>query len=171
MKKAAASTQEGFILPASIVTKLDLAKLVGEIETIDTAYTAVATRKKVGVRRDEKIVLSDALDEFLQLNDLKLDGSQRQRGTLLTQLRQFKDKAPVLHMTFAVSADRETLIELVAWVRDNLHPQAVLAVGLQPALVAGVYLRTPNHVYDFSMREALKGSREVLVKELGAARG
>ena len=73
-------------------------------------------------------------------------------------------------MTFAVPADRESLRYIVQWVRTSVHPQALLQIGLQPALVAGVYLRTPNRVHDFSLRAALNGQHDALVKELGALR-
>jgi F0F1-type ATP synthase delta subunit len=63
------------------------------------------------------------------------------------------------------------LQELIAWLRSSVHPQAVISVGLQPALVAGVYLRTPNHVHDLSMRAVLKKSRGLLTKELEALHG
>jgi F0F1-type ATP synthase delta subunit len=74
-------------------------------------------------------------------------------------------------MTFAVEADRESLMQLAQWVRETVHPQAVIAVGLQPGLIAGVYLRTPNHVHDLSLRAALDGGHEILVNDLEALRG
>jgi F0F1-type ATP synthase delta subunit len=74
-------------------------------------------------------------------------------------------------MTFAVTADPESLQQLALWLRTTINPQAVIAVGLQPSLVAGVYLRTPNHVHDLSLRAMLKNGRGLLVEELGALRG
>ena len=86
-------------------------------------------------------------------------------------LRILKDKVPVLHMTFSVTADVESLQTLTQWVRNSVHPQAVIAVGLQPSLVAGVYLRTPNHIHDFSVRGALEGRHGLLIEELETLRG
>jgi hypothetical protein len=60
---------------------------------------------------------------------------------------------------------------LAQWLRTSIHPQAVIAVGLQPALVAGVYLRTPNHVKDLSLRAKLESSRGLLLKEVEKLRG
>ena len=82
-----------------------------------------------------------------------------------------KDKVPVIHMTFAVQADPTSLQQIVQWLRSSVHPQVVISVGLQPSLVAGVYMRTPNHVRDLSLRTLLTGQHEVLVKELEALRG
>jgi len=63
------------------------------------------------------------------------------------------------------------LQELVLWFRKSVNKQTLLEVGLQPALVGGVYIRTPNHVHDFSLRSKLQGQRELLMTELGALRG
>ena len=88
------------------------------------------------------------------------------RVALKEWLHVLKDKAPIIHMTFAVDVDTEVLQKLTAWVRDNAHPQGLITVGLQPSLVGGVYIRTPNHVHDFSMRSLLQNKRDVLVKAL-----
>jgi len=169
MSEAAVKTHEDFILPVSVVTKIDVSRLVSEVERVDNDMTATAVRAKAGAQEQPQPVLSDQLTEFLNENSLKITtGSER--TTLVKQLRLLKEKAPVLHMTFAVTADTESLQKLAAWARGSVHPQAIIAVGLQPALVAGVYLRTPNHVHDFSMRGALEGRHGLLVDELEALR-
>lgn len=162
-------THENFILPVNVVTKIDISRLVSEVETVDNDMTAAAVRAKAGSQQQTQPILSDQLNEFLNQNSLKLDNGQ-ERSAIVKQLRLLKDKVPVLHMTFAVTADTESLQKLTAWVRGSVHPQAVIAVGLQPALVAGVYLRTPNHIHDFSMRGALEGQHGLLVNELEALR-
>jgi F0F1-type ATP synthase delta subunit len=82
------------------------------------------------------------------------------------ELVKLKDKAPVIHMTFAVPADTEVLQELVAWARTNAHPQSLLSIGMQPSLIGGAYIRTPNHVHDFSMRSMLESKRDIMLKIL-----
>ena len=158
-------TYADFILPPSVVSKVDLSRLIREIEWVDGELTSASVRAKTGSQTPAAPVLSATLAEFLTQNDIKLDDSL-ERTTLIKQMRLLKDKVPVLHMTFAVSADPESLQQLSAWVRESIHPQAVISVGLQPGLVAGVYLRTPNHVHDFSVRSKLQSSRGLLVKEL-----
>jgi F0F1-type ATP synthase delta subunit len=69
-------------------------------------------------------------------------------------------------MTFAVEPDPDFLQQIVLWLRHEVHPQALLSVGLQPAIVAGVYIRTPNHVHDFSVRSLLQGKRDLLIQKL-----
>lgn len=158
------------VLPPSVVTKVDVSHLVSEVEVLDNALTAAAVRAKTKAPIPALPPLSAPLTEFLQQNRLNLNDNH-QRGELITQMRLLKDKAPVINMTFAVAADRESLQQIAAWLRRSVHPQAVIAAGFQPGLVAGVYLRTPNHVFDMSMRGKLQGSHGLLVKELEALRG
>lgn len=169
MSRAELKTFNDFSLPASVVSRIDVSRLVAEAERLDNAMTAAAVRKKIGSDAATLPAMSQQLSEFLQMNDIKLEESKA-RSVLIKQLRALKDKVPVIHMTFAVETDVESLQQLTAWLRQSIHPQAVVDVGLQPGLVAGVYLRTPNHVHDLSLRGKLQGSRDLLVKELGALR-
>lgn len=165
-----ATTHEGFVLPFNVVTKVEVSRLVTEVERVDNAMTAAAVRKKTGSHESSLPVLSEQLNDFLSQNALSLDDG-KQRSALIKQLRKLKETVPILHMTFSVTADRESLEKLAQWVRKTIHPQAVIDVGLQPGLVAGVYLRTPNHVHDLSLRKMLDGSRQLLTKELEGLRG
>ncbi len=156
-----------FVLPIAIITKVDVSRLVTEVEKVDNELTTAAVRAKKGSRKHAQPILSQQLTDFLESNKTELSNSQARRE-LIKQLRTLKDKVPIIHMTFAAQADRESLQQLTQWLRSSIHPQAVIEVGLQPALVAGVYMRTPNHVYDLSLRALLQGKHESLVKELGA---
>jgi hypothetical protein len=158
------------VLPASVVTKIDVSRLAAELERLDNELTAAAVRAGLGAEQHVQPVMSQQLSDFLQENKLSIEGG-RERMALTKQLRALKDAAPVIHMTFAVTADPESLQEMTRWVRTTIDPRAVIAVGLQPALVAGVYVRTPNHVYDLSLRATLAAGRGLLAKELGALRG
>jgi len=170
MSNTEVKTHETFILPANVVTKVDVSRLVSEVERVDNIMTASAVRTKIGSEELPVPVMSDQLTDFLSANTLDLQTS-KSRSDLIKQLRTLKDKVPVLNMTFSVTADAESLQKLVAWVRESVHPQAIIAVGLQPALVAGVYLRTPNHVHDLSLRHMLDGRHGLLVEELESLRG
>jgi len=170
MTDAPTKTYADFQLPPSVVSKIDVSRLVTEFERIDNDMTTATVRAKAGAPIETKLKLSDKLKDFLNLNQLR-PSSSKDRTDLIKQLRLLKDNVPTLHMTFAVEADPESLQFLADWARTSVHPQAVLEVGLQPALIAGVYLRTPNHVRDMSLRGLLKGGHEVLVGELDTLRG
>lgn len=162
-------THANFVLPPSVVSKIDVSRLVSEMERVDNELNAASARAKTDEQPAEKPVPSEQLTTFLELNKVTLEAGH-ERSDLIKELRLLKDTVPVMHMTFAVPADRDTLQQLAAWLRASVHPQAVISDGLQPSLVAGVYLRTPNHVHDLSLRAMLDGSHDVLIKELETLR-
>lgn len=164
-----AEIRASIVLPPSVVSKVDLSRLVREIETVDAALATIAARASVGVQSSGTPKVSQTLNDFLVANKLSLTDS-RVRDGLIKAMRQLKDHAPTVHMTFAVEADRTSLGQLVQWLREQVHPQAVIDVGLQPGLVAGVYLRTNNKVFDLSMKGALKAGHAILTKDLEALR-
>lgn len=170
MNDPQAKTFADFALPPSVVTKVDVARLVNEAERIDNELTTAAVRVAAGTPAQGTPTASEQLITFLQQNQLNMNDSH-QRTEIIKQLHKLKDSVPIVHMTFAVEADRESLMQLVQWLRTSVHPQAVIAVGLQPALIAGVYLRTPNHVRDLSLRAMLNDGHEILVRDLEALRG
>lgn len=160
-------TAADYILPPSIVTKRDVSELANELERIDDDATADVVRQKAGISSHSESQLSAKLTDFIQLNELDLSKPLARSG-LIVQLRQLKNIVPVIHLTFSTDVDPESLTQLTQWTRTSIHPQAVIEVGLQPSLIAGVYVRTPNKVHDLSMRSALQSGRKVLVQELEA---
>lgn len=170
MTEVDVKTHATFILPSNIASRIDVSRLVTEAERIDNELTAATVRAKIGSEEQAMPAISEQLDDFLTHNQLSLSESH-ERSRIVKELRLLKDKVPVIHMTFAVTADPESLGRIVDWLRKSIHPQAVISVGLQPSLVAGVYLRTPNHVHDLSLKTKMASSRDVLVKEMESLRG
>jgi hypothetical protein len=155
-----------YVLPPTLITKADLARLVREVEALDNDLEAQKARARATGQQGYRLpVISQSLNDFTELNKLDLANDQA-RMLLKEQLKIMKDKAPVMHMTFAVEADPESLQYLARYIREQLHPLTLLHVGLQPALVGGVYLRTPNHVHDFSVRSQLAKSRGVIQQDM-----
>ena len=154
-----------YVLPASLIGHADLSRLIREIESVEGAVQAQKVRDaKAKVHLPN---LSQSLSDFFELNSLEPTDSEALL-TLKDRLRVVKDHAPVVHMTFATEVDPEQLEGLVTWLRQEVHPYALVTIGLQPSLVGGVYLRTPNKVYDFSIKSLLAGKRDIVMKELEA---
>lgn len=150
-------------LPESVTSRAHLAQLVREIETVDNELEAQKARG--GKNADKPPQLSRSLSECVELNKIDVaDGQARAR--LKKAMNAMKNKAPTMHFTFAAEPDAEFLQKLTAWIRAEIHPQALVSVGLQPALVGGTYLRTPNHVHDFSLKALLHDKRSIITAEL-----
>lgn len=171
MSEETGMNNDSLLLPPSVATFIDLSRLVGEVERIDGELIARDAREKVGVERDEEIAFSEQLTDFLAANKLEFGNDSVQRTYLISKLRHLKTVAPTIHMTFASSADSESLQKIVSWLRQSVHPQAIIKVGLQPSLIGGAYVRTANHVHDYSLRAQLAGHRDIITKEVEALRG
>jgi hypothetical protein len=170
MNETERKTHTDFILPMNVVSKGDISRLTNELERVDNKLTEDAVRERVGSTEYVEPVVSDQLREFLNQNNLKLDNA-RDRTELIKEMRLLKENAQVIHMTFAVPADGESMQQIAKWFRESIHPQTVIDVGLQPGLIAGAYVRTTNHVHDMSLRAALASGHDLLVKELETLRG
>lgn len=153
-----------FALPPSIITKIDLAHLINEVEMIDTTLEAEKVR---GYKKEQYRLptVSQPLTDFLTLNKVDIL-DDHVRMAFKEQLRKLKDKVPIVHLTFASPADPESIAYLAGWMRQEIHPLTVLSIGLQPSLIGGVYIRTPNHIHDYSMRALFQGKTSVLVDDL-----
>lgn len=154
-----------FVLPPALISRADLARLAREVESLDNELEVQKVRaqgQKVAYHMPN---MSKSLSAFVELNKIDIADDQT-RMEFKEHLRVLKDHAPIIHMTFAVEADPEFLSQLVDWLRQNVHPQTLVSVGLQPNLVGGVYVRTPNHVHDFSLRKLLATKRDLMLHEL-----
>ena len=170
MSEAVAIDYTKLTLPPSVVTKRDISRLVAEAERIDDEMTTATVRAHVSEGVAVSPALSGQFSDFLAQNSLVFEEGGA-RTELIQQLRKLKDHAPVIHLTLAVPGDAESLQRLTQWFRDSVHLHAVVAVGIQPALVAGVYVRTTNRVFDYSLRHALQDKHGLLVDQLEALRG
>lgn len=170
MSNTATLDHTHFVLPASIVSRIDVSRVMREFEAYDNALTANTVRQKAGTDANEVPAVSAQLQSFLDSNPVDVTNTTA-RSEYISQLRLLKDAVPVVHMTFAVVADVESLQQLTSWLRESVHPQVVIDAHVQPALVAGTYVRTANKVFDLSVRGALRAKRGALKEALGAARG
>lgn len=153
------------VFPPALTGRADISRLLRELEALDNDLESQRARSKGKGGSYRLPNMSRALNDFLETNKLDIADDQT-RMNLRTQLRKLKDHAPVIHMTFASDADPDSMQRIVAWIRQELHPQALISVGLQPSLVGGVYVRTPNHVHDLSIRAHMRDSRGVIVQDL-----
>lgn len=162
---AAAPTSADSILhfPLSVVTKVDIGRLVRELEQVDNFLHEAAIRTPGTPIKLPKT--SRLLDETSEVNKLNLL-HEDERTRLLEFLKQVRNSAPVMHISF--SADPSPLFtqKLITWLRSEVHPLIILQIGLQPNMGAGCVVRTTNKYFDFSLRDRLKEKRSLLAQIL-----
>jgi F0F1-type ATP synthase delta subunit len=58
----------------------------------------------------------------------------------------------------------------VTWLRANIHPQALVQVGLQPNIAAGCVVRTANKQFDLSLRQSFAKHKDLLIEQFRGAK-
>ena len=113
---AAATTQNDAYLqfPLSVVTKVDVGRMVREMEQIDGFLKQSEIRAPGTQPKMPKT--SRLFDETVEVNKLNML-QEADRTRLFAFLKQIKNSAPIMHISF--SADPSPLFtqKLIAWLR------------------------------------------------------
>jgi hypothetical protein len=157
-----------FSLPAAIATKHQFALFLDEVEAVDSALTTESIRASKGMKPKDKVEIPPLVTEFFEENQLKVSNGQT-RSMVLAWLRALRRTVPVMHVTFAAEPDDASLAQIAHWMRRSVHPHVMIEAGFQPGLVAGMYMRAANRVFDYSLRSRLEAQRGSLIAALGAA--
>jgi hypothetical protein len=154
---------QSLVLPVGIVGRVDLGRLIREVEALDEFLRQASLREPGTSVKLPKT--SRLMDEVIQVN--KLNALLEPDRELLQQfLAVVRSKAPILHMSF--SADPSPLFtqKLITWLRREIHPFVLLQVGMQPNIGAGCIVRTENQYFDFSLRQRFTDKRPLLAEKL-----
>lgn len=148
-------------LPLSLTGRADINRLLREIAKIDEFFLSAKARQSGENIQPPRVtrVLSSLAQES-RLNLLKED----EREFLKKQLEAILKRAPDLHISFATDPSPRALEKIVSWFRENIHPEALVVVGLEPGIAAGIVLRTPNKIFDLSLQSYLTKQEPYLVK-------
>jgi len=158
------SDKKEFVLPAGIVSPTDVARLLREIESIDNYFRQAAIRQG-GDDNTPMPRMSKLMDSLASDNEMNMLQEEHRQHTL-TSLEGLHASAPVMHISFSVDPPGSYVQKIVAWIRGNIHAQALVTVGLQPNIGAGCVVRTNNKIFDFSLREYFSNKRDFFVKKM-----
>jgi len=161
--EAKPSTEHLVGLPLSVVSPVDVGRLIRELEVIDNILLQLGLRGGSSELKLPKT--SQLMDQTVELNKLNLlqatDRQQLQK--LLVNVRQ---RAPVLHISFSADPAPAFIEKLMAWLRREIHPVVLLTIGLQPSIGAGCIVRGISNHFDFSLRQDFLKKQELLVAML-----
>jgi F0F1-type ATP synthase delta subunit len=153
-------------LSTNIISQVDVARILRELKDLEDFFAANKTRPAGSALQLPK--LTRLLDEIAKDNDYNLL-EEAHRKALKQQLDVVLGKAPLLHISFAAEPSPKALEKILVWFRTNIHPQALLQVGLQPSIAAGCVVRTANRVFDMSLREHLNDQQKFLAQLIDVA--
>ena len=110
--------------------------------------------------------ISGLLKELATENNVNL-ASTDESQKLLKLIELVRDKAVQIHVSFAAEPPVDIMKKLIVWFRSEINPKTIINVGLQPSIAAGVVVRTPNKLFDFSLRQHLISNQDKLKAALG----
>lgn len=156
-------------LPLSVISQTDINRLLREIDGLDDFFIGAARQSDNEVKPPR---ITYRLEQVARDNKYNLLG-ESQRADLKAKLKQVLKDAPLLHISFAAEPAPRIIDTILSWLRTNIHPQTLLGVGLQPSIAAGCVLRTPNRIFDMSLRIYLEKQEDYLAELIkgAAARG
>jgi len=151
--------EKSVVLPISVITFIDLARVGRELTDLHEFMTQSAIRKPGTPMQLPR--LSKLLDDTASVNKLNLL-EEKDRIALINALSYVKEHAPKLHISFSAEPNAQFVTKVADYIRKNISPLALVQVGLQPTIAAGCILRTPNKQFDLSLRQHLRNNRQVL---------
>lgn len=164
LSQDAQPTTETMTLPTLVFGLVEVRRLHRELESLE-AYLQQARIRAAGSQAPLPR-LSRMLEVCASSNHLNLmQADDRQK--LTTFLQAVAVTAPTIHISFAVDPSSGFTAKIVTWLREQVHPLALLQLGLQPSIAAGCIVRTNNKVFDFSLRQAFDAHRSMLVEAIG----
>lgn len=153
-----------FKLPTFVVGPADVSRLRREVETLSEYMRQAALRRR-GEASAKLPRISRTLEQLAEANQLNLLAA-REREHLRVALDNVLNHAPTISISFAADPSPAFTDKIVVWFRQNIHPLALLGIGLQPGLAGGCVLRTTNRHYDFSLRQDFARKRPLLLERL-----
>jgi F0F1-type ATP synthase delta subunit len=153
-------------LSTNLVSQVDVARILRELKNLDDFFVAANARAAGESLQLPK--LTRLLEQNAKENNYNLLESS-DRKALAQKLDQIIGNAPLLHISFAAEPSAKALERILVWFRTNIHPQALLQVGLQPTIAAGCVVRTSNRVFDLSLRDHLTKQQDFLAQLIDTA--
>lgn len=164
--KQDAPTDVYLSLPLSVATKMDVGRLMRELQQVDNFLNEAAIRTPGTPVKMPKT--SRLLDETIAVNKINLL-HEEDRNRLIGFIANVRAKAPIMHISFSADPSPAFTQKLITRLRSEIHPLVLLQLGLQPNIGAGSVLRTTNMYFDFSLRKRLEQKGDVLAGVLRGA--
>jgi F0F1-type ATP synthase delta subunit len=146
-------------LPLLVAGPVDVGRLQRELSELDEKLTQRELKRQTGEVKLPKT--TQLMDQTLELNKLNLL-IHEDRKRLTDFLEDVKSKAPVLHISYSADPSTAFIEKIMAWLRREIHPLAMMTIGLQPNIAAGCIVRSTNKYFDLSLRKDFDKKRELL---------
>lgn len=156
-------THKSLKLPVTVSTKIDIGRLVRELEELDNQLRKNEILKKPVAQTSNK--MSASMIGLLEANNLDIS-SKTSRAELKEFLNQTKLSAPTIHISFSSDPSAKFMEQITEWFRREINPSVLLSVGIQPKIGVGCVVRTPNKQFDLSLGKDFDKKRDLLLSKI-----
>ncbi len=155
------SEERSYKLPLYIYSATQIQFFIHQLRKYQSLLTQNKLRSKYKLSSGETIKLEDEffpevkqflLDTFDKTEDI--EGNEIKN--LISFFENIQKEAPRFSITTANILNEDAKENIVKWLRANIHEICLVSFHYQKNIVGGFILRTPNHIYDFSIRDNLK---------------
>jgi F0F1-type ATP synthase delta subunit len=163
VSEASRPKQTTLVLPTSVITLANVSQLLRELDSVENKLLQLSVRS-----HDSPTVLPTIgknLQLITELNTFNLL-NENDRQTLKSLLGTLKQKAPRMSISFSSEPTSAFLEKLIVWLRQEINPNLLVNVGLQPSIGAGCIIRTTNKFFDLSLRQTFLDKRHLLLEQI-----
>jgi F0F1-type ATP synthase delta subunit len=158
------TVKHGLKLPLEISQPAELSRLIREIIKLDDILNQKTLRSEF-VDNASLPVVSFRMKKLLELLNLDIIKAQ-DRQHIKYYLEDIEEQAPIIHISFASEPSDSFLHKLIEWLRKEINPIILVAVGLEPNIGVGSIVRTTNHYFNFSLGSHLQKNNKILSDQI-----
>lgn len=150
-------------LPPQLYSSQHVASVVGEIKQYTTWYDHERVKHQVSGEAPERLkpfALSEGASLVLSKWQDRQPITSDSLVALTTELEKLKDTAPTIHITLAALPADGMKQALVAWMRLEINPNALVTFRFSSSLLGGMVVRVGSHILDWSFRRQLLAKRD-----------
>lgn len=145
--------------PITLISRLDTLRAMRELEDFEAAMS------EAHVKGHHVPSPTPLLKDIADMN--KVDLHKKDERLLVNHmLEELRTSAPVVHISFAVEPDEKVTGAIAKWFREEIAPNVIIQVGIQPSIGVGCVLQTTNKFFDFSLRKHLNAKNDLFKKRI-----
>lgn len=155
-------------LPEGVCSPQDLQAIILEIKQYADWSSHAAVKQKVVAKSAVTDKPSVSAEAASIVKDWAGDKTLTRQGLddLVTELEEFAESAPYMTITLAAAPSGGLKKELVAWCRQNIEPNVLVAFKFNSTILGGLVVRYGSRVYDWSFRRQILANRNAFAEVL-----
>jgi hypothetical protein len=148
-------------LPTSVSSPGDVMGLILEIKVYQQWYGQYTNAQRTGSNyQANQPELSETASQVIRDWAAEEPLTSARLDSLTEELSHIQQSAPVITITLAASAPAEVKRTLVAWCREHINENILVAFTFNATILGGMVVRYGSRIYDWSFRTQLMNNRQ-----------